>query len=197
MFFMSVFWDENLHFDQLDLSSGPFNSTGKTQGSVLSHCITFLQIAGIWRLLPSGRLIYIQCKEILLERGAWQGRRDRFKRLSMDEMSSNTAELKLQAEIDVVSVDHFAFCLCNLVCMFVCVCVSVCVQGFYVFQQRDRAVCHPIYGLRPFSGQENPAFPLRGAAAVTSKIISTRGATVHCCLLQRQQVKIPLAVMHC
>lgn len=46
-FFMSMFWDENLHFDQLDLTSGPLNSTGKTQGSVLSHCIKFLQIAGI------------------------------------------------------------------------------------------------------------------------------------------------------
>ena len=117
----------------------------------------------------------------------------------MDEMSSNTAELLLQAEIDVVNVDHFAFCLCNLVCMFVCVCVcvSVCVQGFYVFQQGDRAVCHPIYGLRPVSSQENPAFPLRGAAAVTSKIIPTREATLPCCLLQRQQVKIPLAVVRC
>lgn len=47
MFFMLMFWDENLHFDQLDLTSGPLNSTGKTQGSVVSQCIKFLQIAGI------------------------------------------------------------------------------------------------------------------------------------------------------
>lgn len=137
----------------------------------IQHTWRFLQkkLAAISWLLLSSRLTNLQCNEIVLERGAWQGWRHRFKSIN------GWNELKYCCA-DAASRDGFSECGPTLLCVIWCVCL--CVQGFYVFQQGDRAVCHPVYGLWPLGSQENPAFPLRGGTAVTSKFTSTQEPTV-------------------
>lgn len=111
--------------------------------STLGRCIKLQHTRSLQKkwlcictLLLSGRLTYIQCNEILLERAAWQHGDYQWMK-----MSWNTAVLMLQAEIDLVSVDHLA--LCNLVC----VCVSC--RGFLFFSKEIEQYAIPFMGSDP------------------------------------------------
>lgn len=81
----------------------------------------------------------------LLGREAWQGRRDRFRGLSMDEMSWSATGLMLQAEREIWWEKTTLLLLC-VMCAYVRVCVS---RGFVFFSKEIEQYAIPFMGSDP------------------------------------------------
>lgn len=81
------------------LTLTPFSFSAKKQKCAESVLPSFCKIVAICTHLLSHTLTYIECNDISLEYWAWWGYRDRFRGLSIDEVSSNKTVLKPQVEI--------------------------------------------------------------------------------------------------